>query len=147
MSSVNKVIILGNLGADPETRSTAGGAAVTNLSIATSERWKDKQTGEMREQTEWHRVVLFGRTAEIAGQYLSKGSKVYIEGRLQTRKWQDRDGNDRWSTEIVANELKMLGGKQSDAGGNQQGGYNGQRETERYQQLAPQAEPEDDIPF
>ena len=105
---INKVIIIGNLGQDPETRHTAGGSAVTNLSVATSETWKDKQTGEKKEQTEWHRVVMFARLAEIAGEYLRKGSKVYIEGRLQTRKWQDRDGQDRYTTEIVANDLQML---------------------------------------
>ena len=108
---VNKAIIVGNLGADPETKSTAGGSTITNLSVATSEAWKDKQTGEKRENTEWHRVVIFGKLAEIAGQYLSKGSKVYLEGRLQTRKWQDRDGNDRYTTEIVANEMQMLDSK------------------------------------
>ena len=141
MSSVNKVIILGNLGADPETRSTAGGATVTNLSVATSEKYK--QIGEMREHTEWHRVVLFGRTAEVAGQYLTKGSKVYIEGRLQTRKWQDRDGNDRWSTEIVANELKMLGGQ----GGGQPQGMSGQSTPTGGSGRENPPDFEDDIPF
>lgn len=105
---INKVILIGNLGADPETRHTAGGNAVTNLSVATSESWRDKQTGEQRENTEWHKVVLFGKLGEIAGEYLRKGSKVYLEGRLQTRKWQDRDGNDRWTTEVIANEMQML---------------------------------------
>ena len=105
---INKVILIGNLGADPETRHTAGGNAVTNLSVATSEAWRDRQSGEQRENTEWHRVVLFGKLAEIAGEYLRKGGKVYLEGRLQTRKWQDRDGNDRWTTEIIANEMQML---------------------------------------
>ncbi len=105
---INKVILIGNLGADPETRHTAGGNAVSNLSVATSESWRDRQTGEQRENTEWHKVVLFGKLGEIAGEYLRKGSKVYLEGRLQTRKWQDRDGNDRWTTEIIANEMQML---------------------------------------
>ncbi len=105
---VNKVILIGNLGSDPETRYTTSGSAVSNLSVATSRRWRDKQTSEMKEDTEWHRVVAFGRTAEIAGEYLRKGSKVYIEGRLQTRKWQDQQGQDRWTTEVVAEDLQML---------------------------------------
>lgn len=106
--SLNKVMIIGNLGSDPETRFTQSNKAVCNLSVATSEKWSDKQTGEKREQTEWHRIVAFGRLAEIMGEYLRKGSKVYIEGRLQTRKWQDQNGQDRWTTEIVANEMQML---------------------------------------
>lgn len=105
---INKVILIGNLGSDPEIRHTQGGNAVANLSLATSESWRDKTTGETRENTEWHRVVMFGRLGEIAGEYLKKGSKVYIEGRLQTRKWQDKDGNDRYTTEIVGNEMQML---------------------------------------
>lgn len=105
---MNKVILIGNLGQDPETRQTNAGTVVTNLRIATSEAWKDKQTGEQREATEWHSVVLFGKLGEIAGQYLRKGSKVYIEGKLQTRKWQDQSGADRWTTEIVANSMQML---------------------------------------
>ncbi|GAB4172152.1 MAG: single-stranded DNA-binding protein [Wenzhouxiangellaceae bacterium] len=105
---VNKAILIGNLGADPEVRSTPGGTAVCNLRIATSDSWRDKQTGEMQDRTEWHSVVLFNRLAEIAGEYLRKGSKVYIEGRLQTRKWTDRDGNDRYTTEIIASEMQML---------------------------------------
>ena len=108
---INKVIIVGNLGADPETRYMPSGSAVTNLSIATSEQWKDKQTGEQKERTEWHKVAMFNRLAEIAAEYLSKGSQVYIEGKLRTRKWQDREGNDRWTTEIVADEMQMLGGR------------------------------------
>lgn len=108
---VNKAIIVGNLGNDPDMRYTAGGAAVANISVATAESWRDKESGEQQERTEWHRVVAFGRLAEIIGEYLRKGSQVYIEGRIQTRKWQDKDGQDRWSTEIVANELQMLGGK------------------------------------
>ena len=105
---VNKVIIVGNLGADPEVKFMPSGDAVANISIATSEAWKDKATGENVERTEWHRVVMFRRLAEIAGEYLKKGSKVYIEGKLQTRKWQAQDGTDRYSTEIVANEMQML---------------------------------------
>ncbi len=111
---INKAIILGNLGQDPTIRYTAGGAAVTSFSIATSETWKDKNTGEPQERTEWHNVVFFGKLAEIAGQYLKKGSKIYIEGKLQTRKWQDKNGIDRYSTEIIAHELQMLGGPQRD---------------------------------
>ena len=108
---VNKAILIGNLGADPEIRYTQGGTAVANLRIATSERWKDKQSGEQQERTEWHRVVLFGRLGEIAGEYLKKGSQIYLEGRIQTRKWQSQDGQDHYTTEIVANEMQMLGGR------------------------------------
>jgi len=108
---INKVILVGNLGADPETRYMPSGSAVTNLRLATSESWKDKQTGEQQERTEWHRVAMFGRLAEIAAEYLRKGSQIYVEGSLRTRKWQDKDGNDRYSTEIVANEMQMLGGR------------------------------------
>lgn len=108
---INKVILVGNLGQDPETKYTPSGDAVTNLSIATSEQWKDKNSGEKKERTEWHRVVMWRKLAEIAAEYLRKGSQVYIEGKLQTRKWQDKDGNDRYTTEIVANEMQMLGGK------------------------------------
>lgn len=108
---VNKVILIGNLGVDPETRYTASGTAVTNARLATSDMWKDKQTGEMQERTEWHNLVFFGRLAEIASEYLRKGSKVYVEGRLQTRKWQDKDGNDKYTTEVVANEMQMLDSK------------------------------------
>jgi single-strand DNA-binding protein len=108
---INKVILVGNLGADPETRYMPSGSAVTNLSVATSESWKDKQTGEQKERTEWHKVAMFNRLAEIAAEYLRKGSQVYIEGKIRTRKWQDRDGNDRWTTEIIADEMQMLGGR------------------------------------
>jgi single-strand DNA-binding protein len=108
---INKVILIGNLGADPETRAMPSGSTVANLRIATSESWRDKQTGEQQERTEWHRVALFGRLAEIAGEYLRKGSQVYIEGSLRTRKWQDKQGNERYSTEIIGNELQMLGGR------------------------------------
>lgn len=108
---VNKVILVGNLGRDPEVRYSPNGAAIANVTIATSEGWKDKQTGEMQERTEWHRIVFFSRLAEIAGEYLRKGSQIYVEGRLQTRKWQDKEGQDRYTTEVVANELQMLGGR------------------------------------
>src|SRR5210317_2491885 len=108
---VNKAIIVGTLGQDPEVRYTANGGAVANLSVATNENWRDKATGEMQERTEWHRIVMFGKLAEIAQQYLNKGSQAYFEGRIQTRKWQDQSGNDRYSTEIVANEMQMLGGR------------------------------------
>ncbi|MGR9107154.1 MAG: single-stranded DNA-binding protein [Gammaproteobacteria bacterium] len=117
---VNKVILIGNLGADPEVRYMPNGDAVTNVSIATSETWKDKQTGDPREITEWHRVVFFRRLAEIAGEYLKKGSKVYVEGSLRTRKWQGQDGQDRYTTEIIGNEMQMLdskGGGTAAAGG------------------------------
>jgi single-strand DNA-binding protein len=115
---VNKVILIGNLGADPETRAMPSGTTVANLRIATSESWRDKQTGEQQERTEWHRVALFGRLAEVAGEYLRKGSKVYIEGSLRTRKWQDKEGKDRYSTEIVGNDMQMLGGRgQGGSGG------------------------------
>jgi single-strand DNA-binding protein len=116
MASVNKVILIGNLGRDPETRYSPDGAAITNVSVATTSQWKDKNTGEKREETEWHRVAFFGRLAEIAGEYLKKGSQVYIEGRLRTRKWQDKDGQDRYTTEVVADVMQMLGSRQG-AGG------------------------------
>jgi single-strand DNA-binding protein len=114
---INKVILIGNLGADPETRAMPSGTTVANLRVATSESWRDKQTGEQQERTEWHRVALFGRLAEIAGEYLRKGSQVYIEGSLRTRKWQDKQGNERYSTEIVGNDLQMLGGRGGAAAG------------------------------
>ena len=113
---INKAIIVGTLGKDPEIKYTAGGSAVANISVATNESWKDKNTGENVERTEWHRIVMFGKLAEIAGQYLKKGSQVYFEGKIQTRKWQDQQGQDRYSTEIVANEMQMLGGR-AEAGG------------------------------
>jgi single-strand DNA-binding protein len=114
---INKVIIVGNLGQDPETRYMPSGKAVTNLRVATSESWKDKQTGEQREQTEWHSVVMYDRLAEIAAEYLRKGSQVYLEGKLRTRKWQDKEGRDRYTTEIQANEMQMLGGRGGGAAG------------------------------
>jgi single-strand DNA-binding protein len=122
---VNKVILIGNLGADPETRAMPSGTTVANLRIATSESWRDKQTGEQQERTEWHRVAFFGRLAEVAGEYLRKGSQVYIEGSLRTRKWQDKEGKDRYSTEIVGNDLQMLGGRGGGAGGAAGGGGGG----------------------
>ena len=112
---LNKVMLIGNLGNDPEIRHTNSGMAVATLSLATAESWKDRDSGETRDKTEWHRVVFFGRVAEVAEQYLRKGSQIYIEGRLQTRKWQDRDGNDRYTTEIVGNDMQMLGGGRKSA--------------------------------
>ena len=150
---VNKVILIGNLGADPDTKHTAGGNAVTNLSVATSESWRDRQTGEQRENTEWHKVVLFGKLGEIAGEYLRKGSKVFLEGRLQTRKWQDRDGNDRWTTEIVANEMQMLDGRPGGGGSGpydrgDDPGYGGRGGGEAREPSGPPGRDlEDDIPF
>lgn len=117
MASINKVILIGNLGRDPETRYSADGAAITNITIATSETWKDKATGEKKEMTEWHRVVFFNRLAEIAGEYLRKGKPVYIEGKLRTRKWTDKEGQERYTTEIVADEMKMLGSREGAGGG------------------------------
>ena len=114
---INKVILVGNLGADPETRFSAGGNAVTKIRIATSESWKDKQTGDQQERTEWHRVTFFGRLAEISGEYLRKGSQVYVEGTLRTSKYQGPDGSDRYSTEVIANEMQMLGGRGGAGGG------------------------------
>lgn len=119
---INKAIIVGNLGQDPETRYTANGAAITNISVATSESWNDKQTGEKQERTEWHRITFFGRLAEVAGEFLTKGSQVYIEGRIQTDKWEDKDGNDRYTTKIIASEMQMLGSK-GDSGGSSSGGF------------------------
>jgi single-strand DNA-binding protein len=128
MASVNKVIIIGNLGRDPETRYMPDGGAITNISVATTETWKDK-AGEKQEKTEWHRVAFFGKLAEIAGEYLKKGSQVYVEGRLQTRKWQDKDGADKYTTEIVANAMQMLGSRQGMGGGG--GGDRGEMSGER----------------
>ncbi|MGH1438570.1 MAG: single-stranded DNA-binding protein [Cellvibrionaceae bacterium] len=170
---INKAILVGTLGQDPEVRYLPSGGAVTNISIATNESWKDKQTGQQQERTEWHRIVFFNRLAEIAGEYLKKGSQVYIEGKLQTRKWQAQDGTDRYSTEIVANEMQMLGGRQGAGMGGggmdeyNQSGYGGQqaapsspqaqaapsqRPQQAPQKQAPAAPPamdsfDDDIPF
>ena len=118
---VNKVILVGNLGKDPEVRYMPSGGAVANVTLATSEQWKDKQSGEQKERTEWHSVVFYQRLAEIAGEYLKKGSQIYVEGSLRTRKWQDKNGNDRYTTEIIASEMQMLGGR-SGAGGASFGG-------------------------
>jgi single-strand DNA-binding protein len=140
---INKVILVGNLGQDPETRYMPSGSAVTNITVATNESWKDKQTGEQKERTEWHRVAMFNRLAEIAAEYLRKGSQVYIEGKLRTRKWQDRDGNDRYTTEIIADEMQMLGGR----GG---GGSAPMNQDPGPASMAPQSGPDDfddDIPF
>lgn len=123
MASVNKVILIGNLGRDPEVRYSASGAAIANLNLATTRRWKDRDTNEWKDETEWHRVALFGRLAEVAGEYLKKGSSVYIEGRLQTRKWQDKEGQDRYTTEIVGEIMQMLGGR--DSGGSSDTSYDG----------------------
>ncbi|KAB7628225.1 single-stranded DNA-binding protein [Alkalilimnicola sp. S0819] len=155
---VNKVILIGNLGVDPETRYMPSGSAVTNIRIATSESWRDKQTGEQQERTEWHTVVFFNKLAEIAGEYLRKGSKVYVEGSLRTRKWQGKDGQDRYSTEIVANEMQMLdsrGGGSAPMGGGgqsrpqqQSGGYDdAPRQQPAPAQNAPEPDFDDDIPF
>ncbi|HEV8077060.1 MAG TPA: single-stranded DNA-binding protein [Marinobacter sp.] len=143
---INKVILVGNLGQDPEVKFMPSGGAVTNVSIATSESWKDKQTGQPQERTEWHRVVFFNRLAEIAGEYLKKGSKVYVEGSLRTRKWQGQDGQDRYTTEIVAGEMQMLDSRGGE-GGSGGGGYNQDNNYNDYnqapagggQQSAPQA--------
>ena len=121
MASVNKVIIVGNLGRDPETRYATSGSAICNITVATSRQWKDKATGEKKEETEWHRVVFYDRLAEIAGEYLKKGRPVYVEGRLKTRKWQDKEGQDRYTTEIVAEEMQLLGSREGGSGGGRGG--------------------------
>lgn len=162
---INKVILVGNVGQDPEVRFMPSGGAVTNLSIATTDSWNDKQSGQKQDRTEWHRVSMFNKLAEIAGEYLRKGSQVYIEGRLQTRKWQDNNGNDRYTTEIIASDMQMLGGRGGEGGGTasfggqQQGGQQGGGQQQRSQQQArPQQAPQpapmsgpddfdDDIPF
>ena len=158
---INKVILIGNLGADPETRAMPSGMTVANIRVATSENWKDKQSGEQKERTEWHHVAMFGRLGEIAGEYLKKGSKVYIEGSLRTRKWQDKQGNDRYTTEIVANEMQMLdsrGGGMSGGGGDYGGGGRGKQQQQPADDLDQGGPPpgggdkgggefDDDIPF
>ncbi len=135
MAGINKVILVGNLGRDPEVRYSAKGSAIANITIATSEQWTDKQSGQKQEKTEWHRVVLFNRLGEIAGEYLKKGSQVYIEGKLQTRKWQDNNGQDRYTTEIVANEMQMLGSRGGGGGADfnqgQSGGFGGGQQQNR----------------
>jgi single-strand DNA-binding protein len=130
MASVNKVILVGNLGRDPETRYMPDGGAITNVSIATTDTWKDKN-GDKQEKTEWHRVAFFGKLAEISGEYLKKGSQVYIEGRLQTRKWQDKDGQEKYTTEIVADRMQMLGRREGMGGGDEGGGGGGYERSER----------------
>ena len=146
---VNKAIIVGTLGQDPEMRYTANGSAVANISVATNETWKDKSTGEAQERTEWHRIVMFGKLAEIASQYLKKGSQAYFEGRIQTRKWQDNSGNDRYSTEIVANEMQMLGGRAGAGGGApmESGGQSQSQSRPAATETAPMDDGFDDIPF
>jgi single-strand DNA-binding protein len=157
MASVNKVILVGNLGADPETKYLPSGDAVTNIRIATTDKWKDKASGEMKEATEWHRIAFFGRLAEIAGEYLKKGSQVYVEGSLRTRKWQDKDGQDRYTTEIRADSMQMLGARSG--GGEPRGESRGEPMAARASEpKAPAAagaakkpgkfdDMEDDIPF
>ena len=125
MASVNKVIIIGNLGRDPEVRYTPNGSAVCNIGVATTRSWKNKDSGDKVEETEWHRVVFYDRLAEIAGEYLKKGSQVYVEGRLKTRKWQDKEGKDTYTTEIIAEEMKMLGGREGMGGGAEEGSGSG----------------------
>jgi single-strand DNA-binding protein len=152
---MQKVIIIGYLGADPDVRYTNGGSTVANVSVATTEKWKDKETGENQERTEWHRVVFFGRLAEIVGEYLGKGSLVCVEGKLQTRKWQDKDGQERYTTEIVANEMKMLGGRNDSRADSaaQSNGANGRSQKPKARPrppkpaTAPAADMDDDIPF
>jgi single-strand DNA-binding protein len=152
MASVNKVILIGNLGRDPETRYMPNGEAVTNITLATTETWKDRTSGERQEKTEWHRVTFYRRLAEIAGEYLKKGSQVYIEGRIRTRKWQGQDGQDRYTTEIEANEMQMLGRREG-MGGGEGPRDSGGRPAARPAQSAPPPgnggfnDVEDDIPF
>ena len=151
---INKVILVGNLGKDPETRYMPSGSAVTNLTLATSESWKDKQSGEQQERTEWHKIAMFGRLAEIAAEYLRKGSQVYIEGKLRTRKWQDKEGKDRWTTEIVADEMQMLGSKGGGGAAREgaaapaaAGGSSGGGRAAVNDSGAPPGDFDDDIPF
>jgi single-strand DNA-binding protein len=160
MASVNKVILMGNLGRDPEVRYSPDGAAVCNVSIATTSSWKDKNSGERREETEWHRVVFYNRLAEIAGEYLKKGRPVYVEGRIKTRKWQNKEGVDQYTTEVVADNMQLLGGRDGGDGGSSggnEGGSSAPRPAARAQQAARPAAPaagganlsdmDDDIPF
>lgn len=153
---INKVILIGNLGQDPEVKYMPSGSAVANVRLATSDSWKDKNTGEQQERTEWHTVVFFGRLAEIVGEYLKKGSKIYVEGRLQTRKWQGKDGTDRWSTEIVANEMQMLDSKGGSGSGGGGGNWDDSGSDERSdsrpssgggRKSSPPDDLDDDIPF
>jgi single-strand DNA-binding protein len=143
---INKVILVGNLGADPETRAMPSGSTVTNIRVATTESWKDKNTGDQQERTEWHSIAFFGRLAEVAAEYLRKGSQVYVEGKLRTRKWQDRDGNDRWSTEVIANEMQMLGSRPGSSAPAQQPPAASAQVTADAPQPPP-GEFDDDIPF
>lgn len=151
MASINKVILIGNLGRDPEVRYTPNGAAICNVTIATSRNWKDKTSGERMEETEWHRVVFYDRLAEIAGEYLKKGRSVYVEGRLKTRKWQDKDGVEKYTTEIIADQMQMLGGR--DGGGDDGGGSRPAARAPAASKPAPQKsstgfdDMDDDIPF
>jgi single-strand DNA-binding protein len=155
MAGINKVILVGNLGQDPEIRYTADGRPIANFSVATSETWRDKNSGERREKTEWHRVVVFGKLAEICGEYLGKGRQVYIEGRLQTRKWQGQDGQDRYTTEVVVDmrgTMQMLGNRADGSAGGPRpamggGGGGGGYQDQGYPQPPYPSEPEDDIPF
>jgi single-strand DNA-binding protein len=160
MASINKVIIIGNLGRDPEVRYTPNGAAVCNITVATSRNWKDKNTGDKVEETEWHRIVFYDKLAEIAGEYLKKGRPVYVEGRLKTRKWQDKDGKDNYTTEIVAENMQMLGGREGGSyGGGPSGGPDSQEESRPSSRPAPSSsgtaprpatslqDMDDDIPF
>src|SRR6056297_3508049 len=146
---INKVILIGNLGADPEVRYTPANTAVCNISVATTDQWRDKKTGEQQEKTEWHRIVMFNRLGEIAGEYLKKGIKVYIEGRLQTRKWQGQVGQDRYTTEIVANEMQMLDGRSGSAPMDDAGYGSRQQQPQQTRQPAAPADDDlaDDIPF
>jgi len=140
MASVNKVILIGNLGRDPEVRYAPSGSAICNVAIATSRNWKDKTSGERQEETEWHRVVFYDRLAEIAGEYLKKGKSVYIEGRLKTRKWTDKDGVEKYTTEVIAQEMTMLGGREGGAGGGgDEGGYEPRAEAPRRAAPPPRA--------
>ena len=143
MSGINKAILIGRLGSDPEVRYTPSGVAVANFSIATSEEWKDKDTGEKKERTEWHRIVAWSKLGEICGEYLSKGRQVYIEGRIQTRSWEDRDGNKRYTTEIVATDVQFLGGRDAGAGARAASGAS----ASDFQSSPTQAPEDDDIPF
>lgn len=148
---INKVILIGNLGKDPDTRYMPSGGAVTNITLATSESWKDKQSGQQQERTEWHNIVFFNKLAEIAGEYLKKGSKVYIEGSLRTRKWQDKSGNDRYTTEIVASDMQMLdsksGGSANFGSQSNEGGYQNSQQNSAPNSAGMDQDFDDDIPF
>ncbi len=160
MASINKVILIGNLGRDPEVRYTPSGAAICNVTLATSRNWKDKTSGEKVEETEWHRVVFYDRLAEIAGEYLKKGRSVYVEGRLKTRKWQDKEGGDHYTTEVIASEMQMLGSREGMGGGDDAGARSSARDSGGEASTRPAAKPagapksatgfddmDDDIPF